>query len=210
MNIPEGHTEEQVLASIEVIVKGLAHKFKFGYHETDDMAQEARYECIKALDKYEPEKGKLETFLWTHTKNRLSNLKRNKYERYDKPCLNCPLNAYDPDCLKSDNECTAYDDKNDCKPYYNWLNRNSAKKNIMSPIGIGQVKDENESNMRQENCPVDKIHSQSIINLLDEKIPVNLRSSWIKMKNDIRLNKPEREKLLSAIREIMAEENYDS
>ena len=210
MNIPEGHTEEEVLASIEIIVKGLSHKFKFGYHELDDMAQEARLECIKALDRYDPSKGKLETFLWTHTKNRLSNLKRNKYERYDKPCLNCPLNAYDPDCLKSDNECTAYDDKCDCKPYSSWLKRNSAKKNIMSPVGIQQVRDENESNMRLENCPVEKIYNNNLIDLIDQKIPVNLRSSWIKMKNDIKLNKADKEKLLSAIREIIEEENYAS
>lgn len=208
MKIPEGHTEQEVLDSIEVIVKGLSHKFKFGYHELDDMAQETRVECIKALDRYDPTKGKLETFLWTNAKNRLSNLKRNKYERYDKPCLKCPLSAYDPDCLKSDNECTAYDDKCDCTPYNNWLKRNSAKKNIMSPVGIQQVRDENESNMRMENCPVEKMYNESLIDLIDEKIPVNLRTQWIKMKNDIKLNKADREKLLSAIREIVEEENY--
>lgn len=210
MKIPKGHTEKDVLDSIEVIVKGLAHKFKFGYHSQEDMAQEARIHCIEALERYEPSKGKLETFLWTHTKNRLANLKRNKYERHDKPCLNCPLKAYDPECLKSTSQCVEYEDKDDCKQYNSWTKRNFAKKNIMSPVGIQQVRDENESRMKQENDPAEKMYTESIINLLDENIPIHLRSLWIKMKNDIKLNKPEREKILSAIREIIGDKNYGS
>lgn len=209
MNIPKGYTEEEVLDSIEIVVKGLASKFRFGYYSNEDMAQETRLECIKALDKYDPTRNaSLRTFLWTHARNRLSNLKRNKHERQDKPCLNCPLNAYDPDYLNSENQCTAYKDKGECKPYASWLQRNSSKKNIMSPIGIQQVRDENESNMRQENDMVDRLYSQAIVDLIDEKIPLNLRQYWIKMKNDIKLNKPEREKLLSAIRDIIGESEY--
>lgn len=210
MKIPDGMTEAEVIQSINNIANGLAYKFKFGYHDIEDMKQEARIECIKAMDKYDANKGKLETFLWTHVKNRLSNLKRNKYERYDKPCFKCPLNAYDPDCKKSANQCTAYDDKSDCKPYYNWLKRNSAKKNIMSPVGMQNVKAEHEPKMRQDSDIVEDINVANMIDILDSKIPVNLRSYWIKMKNDIKLSKSEREKLLSAIHDILGEVNYDS
>lgn len=208
MKIPEGYTEKQVLESIEIVVRGLAHKFKFGYFSIEDISQQIRIECIEALERYDSSKGKLDTFLWTNAKNRMSNLKRNKFERKDKPCLNCPLKAYDPQCHKSQNQCTEYEDKDDCKLYYNWIRRNTAKKNIMAPVGIQNVKDENESRMKDYNDPADAAYVSGVVNLIDEKIPVSLRSSWIKMKNEIRLPKKERENLLSAIREILAEENY--
>lgn len=210
MNIPKGMTEQEVLEAIDRVANGLGHKFRFGYHGLEDMKQEARMEALKALDSYDASRGKLETFLWTHVKNRLSNLKRNKFERYDKPCLNCPLKAYDPQCLESSNQCTEYDDKDDCKPYYNWSKRNFSKKNIMSPVGMQNVKDEHESRMKEDNDIVESIYSAQVIALLDVKIPVALRSSWVKLKNDIKINKPERDKLLLSIRQILVEENYDS
>lgn len=210
MKIPEGMTEDEVLYSIEVIVKGLAYKYKFGYYDIEDIKQEARTAAIKGLDKYDPNRGKLQTFLWTHVKNQLFNLRRNKYERHDKPCLNCPLKAYDPDCLKSENECTEFEDKHNCSLYHNWIKNNSAKKNIMCPVGIQNVQDEHEPRMREESDITETINTANIILLLDTKIPVILRSLWIKMKNDIKLSKSEREKLLSAIQEILAEENYES
>ena len=210
MKIPKGMTEQEVLSAIDVVSNGLAHKFRFGYMGVDDMRQEARVEAIEALDHYDPKKGKLQTFLWTHVRNRLSNLKRNRYERHDKPCYKCPLKAYDPQCLSSSSQCTAFEDKADCKPFRSWEQRNSAKKNIMAPIGIQNVNDERESRMRQDTDIVDSIYSAQIIELLDQKIPVGLRAYWIKLKNDIKINKPEREKLLLAIRQILTEESYGS
>lgn len=208
MHLPEGMTQEEVLNIIDNIANGLAYKFRFGYYGLEDMKQEARLEALDALKKYDPKKGKLSTFLWAHVRNRLSNIKRNKFERYDKPCLNCPLKAYDPECIKSTSKCTEYEDKSDCKPYNSWFNRNLAKKNIVSPIGIQNVKDEHESNMREEKDITSTIYSNQIIDLLDQKIPVALRSHWVKLKNDIRLKKADKEKLLVSIREILKEANY--
>ena len=210
MKIPKGMTEKEVLDSIEIIVKGLSYKYKFGYYDIEDVKQEARTAAISGLEKYDPNKGKLQTFLWTHVKNQLFNLKRNKYERLDKPCHNCPLNAYDPDCLESTNQCTAFDDRSDCRPYYNWLKTNSAKKNIMCPVGIQNIQTDHESNMSEEPDIIENINTANIILLLDTKIPVNLRPLWIKMKNDIKLSKSDRAKILTAIQEILEEENYES
>ena len=208
MKIPEGMTEQEVLDIIERVAIGLGYKFRFGYHSQDDMKQEARIEAIKGLEKYEPSKGKLNTFLYTHVKNRLANFKRDNYERLDKPCLHCPLKAYDPECAQSDNQCTAYQDKLDCKPYNNWASRNSAKKNIMSPVGIENVRDEHEDSMKEDNDIVEQIHNSHLIDLISDKIPVNLRAYWIKLSNDIPLKKQERERLLAAVREILEEAKY--
>ena len=206
--MPEGMSEAEVLDIIDRVANGLAYKFRFGYYDLEDIKQHAKLEALQGLDKYDPSKGKLETFLWTHVRNRLSNLKRNKFERYDKPCLHCPLAAYDPECKKSRNECTEYEDKDNCSLYYNWLRRNSAKRNLMSPVGIQNVRDEHESNMREEQDIIEKINYETMVDLIDEKIPAVLRPLWIRMKNDIKLTKPEREKVLEAIRFILAEENY--
>lgn len=208
MKIPKGMTESEVLASIDRIANGLAYKYKFGYYSIEDMKQEARIEAIDGLERYDPTKGKLETFLWTHVNNRLYNLKRNKFARPDKPCLDCPLKAYDPHRQNSTSQCTKYNDKMNCEPFASWEKRNSAKKNIMSPIGMINVKDENERNMRQEDDVAQNIDFAHMVSLLDEKIPIPLRRAWIKMQNDIKLPKSERTKLLDAIREILAEDNY--
>lgn len=208
MKIPKGMTEEEVLASIDKIANGLAYKYKFGYYNIEDMKQEARIEAIDGLERYDPSKGKLETFLWTHVNNRLYNLKRNKFARPDKPCLDCPLNAYDPHCLKSNSQCSEFSDKSSCEPFASWDKRNSTKRNIMSPISMVNVKDDNERNMRREDDVAQKIDFTDMVALLDEKIPVSLRKHWIKMKNDVKLPKADRTKLLDVIREILAEENY--
>lgn len=210
MKIPKGLSEKEVLDAIEIAAKGLGHKYRFGYHSFEDMEQFARLEALDALEnnKFDPKKGKLGTFLWTHVRNRLFNLKRNKFTRPDLPCLDCPLKAYDPHCEKSFSRCTAHNDKMNCEIFANWENRNTAKRNIISPVSMADVKDEHEKNMKVKEDYDNVVDANYITTLIDEKIPVNLRRSWIKMKTDINLPKQERIKLQEAIREILAEDNY--
>ncbi len=209
MKLPANTTEDEVLEAMEIVAKGLAYKYKFGPHTLEDMRQFAKQFALEGLCRYDSSKGKLTTFLWTHVKNQLFNLKRNKFERPDKPCFNCPLSAYDPNCHYSYNQCTAYEDKDECVPYKNWYNRNERKRNIVSPIGIGNVKDEQERNMRINYDVGESIDNASLIATLDKNIPISLRKSWIKMKTDIKMPKAERTKLLDAIRLILVEENID-
>jgi len=210
MNIPKGMTEEEVLSSIDRVANGLAYKYRFGYHGLDDMKQEARMLAIEGLDRYDSSRGKLETFLWTHVSNRLFNIKRNKYARPDKPCFDCPLKAYDADCQNSFSQCLEYEDKFDCDLYASWQKRNTAKKNIMCPIEMGNVKDENESSMRKQDTVADELDFINMIDLIDSKIPVSLRKSWVKMKNDVKIPKSERVKLINFIKELIPEEDYGS
>ena len=72
MTIPSNMTEEQVLQTINNIANRLAAKFKFGYHELEDMKLQARlfeWQGLKNYDGVRP----LENFLWTHVRNRLYN-----------------------------------------------------------------------------------------------------------------------------------------
>ena len=208
MKIPEGMTEEEVLETIETVAVRLAGRFKFGYHTIEDMRQQARMYAWQGLDTYDNMRP-LENFLWTHVRNRLFNFKRDKFQRPDKPCLNCPLNAYDPECKESDSGCTAFNNLPDCEHYSGWLDRNVAKKNIMLPIGLGNVRDENEKNLRSKNRDAENIDLREIFELIQAEIPMSLRADWLRMRYDIRIPKQRRIKVREAIEHILAEHNID-
>jgi len=74
-------TEEEFLRVLDNISKRLGHKFKFGYHDFDDMKQQASIFALEGLEKYDNSRP-LENFLWTHVRNRLFNYKRNNYQKY--------------------------------------------------------------------------------------------------------------------------------
>lgn len=209
MKLPPNLTETEVLAIIEVVSKGLANKFRFGSHEIEDIRQFARMFAIQGLEKYDATLGSLQTFLWSHVHNRLCNLKRDTYERPDKPCYKCPLAAYDPQNLKSTNQCTAFIDKSECELYKKWYDRNSKKRNIINPITIGNVDDENENNMYEEEDIAEKIDIKYIVTTINKKIPNNLRPLWIKLQNDIQIHKADKDKLLAAIHTILTEAGID-
>ena len=86
-------TEQELLDTIDIITKKLAYKFKFGYHQIEDMKQQISIFALEGLENYD-NKRPLENFLWTHVRNRLFNFKRDNYQRPDKPCKTCPF--YDP------------------------------------------------------------------------------------------------------------------
>ena len=76
LHIPSNMTEEEVIETIERVATRLCRKFRFGYHEVDDIKQQASLFAWEGLEKYD-EKRPLENFLWTHVRNRLYNFKRN-------------------------------------------------------------------------------------------------------------------------------------
>ena len=198
-------TEEEVLAVMEKVAKRLAYKFRFGYHDIDDMKQQAYLEAIKGLVKYD-EKRPLENFLWTHVRNRLFNLKRNKFERPDKPCLQCPLNAY----RAEDDKCLAYDCKPDCPIYSRWQARNNTKKNLMRPIEFSEVRDESEKNMSDVYNVENQVMVKEIMEIIDrELINMELRKLWLKMREGVSIPKDKRTKVHEAIKNILKEYNID-
>jgi len=209
MNIPQGMTESEVLDTIEKISHSLAGKFKFGYHSYDDMKQYAFMYGIDGLNSYDPAKGQLENFLRSHIRNRLFNLKRDNYQRPDKPCYNCPLKAYDPNCSQSYSGCLEYSDKSECELYRNWENRNARKKNVLTPIGMDNVQDENESNMKRETDIGDEIDQRAIFEIIETHLTIDQRENWLRLKNGAKLPKSKKEKLISHIRSILENEGIN-
>ena len=196
MTIPRGMTEEQVLQTIDLIANRLAAKFKFGYHELEDMKQQARLFAWEGLENYDGVRP-LENFLWTHVRNRLYNFKRNNFGRPDKPCDNCPF--FDMSFSNSNHYgCKAFDNEEECDLYAGWLKRNTAKRNIMNTANL-------DIDIKQANRLDDVLDQKHIFNLVDQSIPVLYREDWIRFVNSLKLPKARREKIVDIITQILQE-----
>ena len=173
-------TEEQVIQIINNIANRLANKFKFGYHELEDMKQQARLFAWEGIENYDGIRP-LENFLWTHVRNRLYNFKRNNFGRPDKPCDSCP---YFDIAFENDKGygCRAYDNHEECDLYMGWLKRNTAKRNIMNTAQL-------DLDIKQSDAIEDMIDKKQIFNLVDKSIPVQYREDWIRLVNNLKLSK---------------------
>lgn len=197
-----GINEDEFLRVIDNISTKLAYKFRFGYHNFEDMKQQATIFAIEAMDKYDKSRP-LENFLWTHIRNRLFNYKRDNYQRPDKPCLNCPF--YDANKQNSFSQCTKYSDKQSCELYATWSARNNAKKNIMDTVNIDDLP-VHASSFVDNNISFD---NKEIIKILDEKIPHQHRELYLKMKHGSKISKKEQKILFDAITLVLQENNIN-
>lgn len=201
MIIPSNYTEEEVLDIIETIVNKLSYSFRFGYFDVEDIKQEGRIEALKALERYEPP-GPLENFLYIHVRNQLINLKKKKYGRNVKPCLDCPF--YDPNNLKSDNQCAVFADKMECDKYNSWRKRQSTRHNLMYPIGIQNVMGiEDEDGMKLTSNVVNNAYNKEILRKIDENLPASLRGDYLKMKAGVKISRHRRLKVLEECKRII-------
>tara|TARA_Y100000310_G_scaffold237235_1_gene240505 strand:+ start:1077 stop:1709 length:633 start_codon:yes stop_codon:yes gene_type:complete len=206
MRIPKNMTEDEVLEIIDKISGRLAYKFRFGYHGIDDIKQQGTLFAIEGMDKYD-ESRPLENFLWTHVRNRLFNYKRDNFERPDRPCFTCPF--YDPDNKCSTSSCTEFEDKAECTLLSGWLKRNSAKKNLMSPINMHEINDEKEERMKKSHDFLGSLTRDEIIGVIDREISVEYRIDFNRLKYDLKLPKSRRNKLIDVIFEILRENGID-
>lgn len=192
--------ENEFLNVVDIIAKKLAYKFKFGYHDFDDMKQQISIFALEGLKNYD-HKRPLENFLWTHVRNRLFNYKRDNYQRPDKPCISCPL--YDPHCKKSSSECEQYSNKEDCSLYENWLNRNNTKKNLMHLTTIDEIKDYGNVFDSEENLLINTIANNEIFNLIETHLNGEYRTIYLKVRNGSKVSKNDMTKLTNKIKDIV-------
>lgn len=193
--------ESDFLAALETISKRLIYKFKFGYHEIEDMKQQAAIFALEGLEQYD-NKRPLENFLWTHVHNRLFNFKRDNYFRPDNVCIGCPF--FDPKCKVSKNQCSEYTNKNECSIYSQWEDRNKIKKNLMKPSNI---ETENTNSLKTNNDIGDKVGNNEIINLIENNIHTKFRETYLKVKNGAKVHKQDLLKLQKHIQDILEENN---
>jgi len=194
VRIPENYTEEEVVVIIQRIAGKLANKFKFGYHEMDDMKQQGALFAWEGIAKYDNVRP-LENFLWVHVRNQLFNFKRNNFARPDKPCDDCPLKAY------TNLQCTAFTNMNDCEAYDRWESRNQSKKSLMS------TKEELKGAFDDTSAVEDRVFAGELFRIVNSNIHYSLREDWIRFTNKLKLNKKRREELMAAILIILQEHN---
>jgi DNA-directed RNA polymerase specialized sigma24 family protein len=196
--IPKGMTETEVLQTINLIANRLAGKFKFGYHELEDMKQQARLFAWEGLENYDGVRP-LENFLWTHVRNRLYNFKRNNFGRPDKPCDTCPF--FDMSFSNSNNyPCKAFDNEEECDLYAGWLKRNTAKRNIMNTANL-------DIDVKQASRLDEMLDQKHIFNIVDQAIPVHCREDWLRFINSLKLPKSRRLNIIEIVKEILEENN---
>lgn len=190
MYLPPNKTEAEVLEAIEKAVRMLAPTFTFGYYDVDDISQEARIFGMECLPKYDTTR-KLENFVFSHIRNRLINLLRNKLRRSDSPCKQCHRGE------------PCQPDRMMCEKYMAWFERNAAKSHIMQPLGIDHISDEQERNTKSDSTVVAEVEHKEIIELIDTKLPIELRLIYLQMKDGISVPRNKKQLVLDAIREIL-------
>ena len=205
IKLPRGVSEEELLKIISGVVNRLAYKFKFGYHDVDDIKQQGTLYALQCLKNYDGQRP-LENFIWTHVRNRLFNYKRDNFERPEKPCLECPEGSYHKDGVK----CLKYENINQCMWYCSWKRRNNSKKNLMKPIELSSVSDETENSMKIEDNVCDILSHYEIFTIIDNNIPAGLRKDWLLVYNNESVPKYRRLKLQIAIQKILEEHNIDA
>lgn len=78
MRIPKNMTEDQVMTSIEKVIKRISPKYTFYGYTLEDIRQESFLICMDALNRYD-EKRPLENFLSVNLSNRLKNFVRDNH-----------------------------------------------------------------------------------------------------------------------------------
>jgi hypothetical protein len=194
--------EEDFLKVLDDISKKLIYKFKFGYHEIEDMKQQAAIFALQGLENYDNSRP-LANFLWTHVRNRLFNFKRDNYFRPDNVCIGCPF--FDPQYKKSANQCSKFKDKMQCSIYSEWTDKNQIKKNIMHPSSIN----DQTNTLHNDNNISDNISNNEIINIIENKIHTKYRETYLKIKGGAKVSKTETIKLKRHIEKILKEHKND-
>lgn len=196
MKIPDGMTEEELIQIIDKAIKGLCSKFRFGYFEKEDLEQEGWKFAIEGLEKYD-NKRPLENFLRVHIRNQFINLKRNKFSRYDPPCLSCPF--YDPECKQSDNKCSEFVNKDDCKKWASWKKRNAAKSGLMRPMDIDSV---TEDDLESDIQFINSLNLSAIHKKINAELPTELRGDFLRMLDGVYIPKHKKDKVREFIKDL--------
>jgi len=191
LNIPDGMNEQDVWDTIERVVNSLAPQFVFGCYDIEDIRQEGRLFAIQLLEDnaFDNERGKLHSLLNTHVKNRLLNLRRDKYTRHQSPCGSC---EHFEGCVG--------ELRHNCQKYQRWERRNASKRSIMQgeelPYGGGcdDVVD-----------MVEEVTRNEIVQKIDRELPSSMRVDYRKLVEGDKLPPRRLKRLLATLHEITQE-----
>jgi DNA-directed RNA polymerase specialized sigma24 family protein len=193
-------TEEELVKTIDRVVNSLAYKFKFGYFDVEDIKQQGRLFALEGLKQYDGVRP-LFNFLKIHVHNRLCNFKRDNFARLNSPCDTCRHKK----TVHNHCTCSKYAVQDECKTYRRWEQRNRSKINLMLPVDISNLED-NEEPAVVENLDVGgDIDYNDLLAAIEDKIPVNQRGLFLRLKYNIKLTQTEKKQLQIIVLEILDE-----
>jgi hypothetical protein len=117
---------------VEDLVRIKSYKFAKRYLGPDDIAQEIRIKCWKALPTFDKEKGQsLKTYLNVVTENHLRNLMRDKFATFNPPCKK--------KCDHYDAKGAPTEDAASCPIFVKYLKAYKRKCSVRMPSSVDSV-----------------------------------------------------------------------
>lgn len=194
MKVPDGFSEAEVIQVIQAVADALAPnpKYAISGFDQDDLRSEIFVASLELLNRqvFDPSRGTLAAFLYRNAANRLKNKKRDLCWRHDCPCPACHEGKF----------CNG---ESVCSTYSKWLERNTRKANLAAGLPLDKIDDEKELSLRRPSTVETEAETAEILRLIDERLPVELRSSWLKMRESIYLPRFKRQKVEEALLDIL-------
>lgn len=184
-------TEDEVLAVMQEVVNVLAHRFVFGHYSKEDIKQEGMRIAWQILPLYDRARP-LANFLFVSVRNRLCNLRRDKFRRSsrDVPCLIC-----------HEGREHEHLDGEQCRAYREWRHRNQDKSNLAQPQGMGALSLEEEA--RKQRPVEDIIETNELLARIDRVLPIDYRADYLRMRSGSRIPKHRREEVIEVIKKLL-------
>lgn len=182
-----GVGEQVVLDEVARVAGIVAQQINFSYYDVEDIKQEGIILGLEALSKYDFTRP-LGGFLYIDIRNRILNLKRKIVTRTDPPCLSCH---------ESVDGKTKHSDGRYCGKYKSWKHINSSKRGLAEPqeLDTGSL-----------SCPSDMegdIEISDFLKRIDAILPIELRSTYLKMRAGEEVDPDKKEKVESFVKELM-------
>lgn len=188
-----GKSEAEILSQVKKVATTVSNQISFGYFDKEDIEQEGLIIGISALSLYDFERP-LENFLYTSIKNRILNLQRKLLTRTDPPCLLCHqvINGH-----------SGHADGKTCESYRKWYKLNFTKRSLMEPMEL------EERPVVGQDTVGDSAELKDILVRIDTVLPIELRSTYLRMRAGENVSADLKEKVESFVREFLYKESDD-
>lgn len=197
--LPPGIDEAYFLELVDRIAPMLAKQFSFGCHDIEDVASIVQLEAWKAATsgKYDPARGSIDAFLYSHCKKRLMNLRRDELWRTgDEPCRAC----------REGRNCQP--DGTHCKAYAAYYARNLARRALAQPVAMDSVADAQERRMKVQAGVEEALEAGELSALIDSHLPIELRRHYLLMRDGKHVPRSLRTEVQREVRAILEEHGY--
>lgn len=186
--------KDKVVEIVEEFSGYLGQIYKFGFYELEDMKQEAVLRCLEALNNNNYDETKsLKQYLFMVVKNHFKNLLRKYRQKNEPPCLTCPF--FDAAMKSSDNQCTKFINKNDCKEFSEFQKKCSVRESILSPHDIGSLSEIEKEQLTVEYDILENMADTELYLYIDEHLKPYLRSDFLRLLSGINI-KEENKKII--------------